>query len=166
MEQQTLSQVLEAGDLDALETMFADGVKFHSPVIHGPPFVGRAAVIELLGVILPEIRDLQVIHDATDGDAHILVVDGSILGEKLKATFLANRDAVGDISEIWVMIRPLRANARVVRVVGKGMTRLHSGIGLRAATNASGRGLVRYVDSVTGVASQLIRKINKSHEAG
>ena len=161
MKPHPLGTALLAGDQEAVEAFFADNVELYSPVIHDPPFVGRAAVHELLTVVLPELGDVAITHEATDGDTHFMLVTASVRGQQLRGTWVLEHDQAGKVEKIWVMIRPLRANARIVAIVGAGLAKARGNAAFTSLTKVSSSTLVRYVDTVTAVGSRIIRQLNE-----
>ncbi|MDF8263927.1 nuclear transport factor 2 family protein [Luteipulveratus flavus] len=109
---------VEAGDLDAMAASLADDVRLFSPVKFRP-FEGKAAVVELLGVLLRTFETFRYVG-ALAGDvepavpedareAHILVFRATVQGKEIHGLDLLHVGSSGLIEEITVMVRPLSA---------------------------------------------------------
>ena len=101
---------VEAKDMAAAVALLADDVVFRSPVVH-TPYRGRDTV----GVILHAVADVfegfryeREIGDAAAAD-HALVFAAHIGDIQLQGVDLLHRDAEGNIDELVVMIRPMKA---------------------------------------------------------
>lgn len=105
-----------ARDLDGVVSLLADDVTFHSPVM-SESFKGRDSAATILRIALDVFRDPEYTHDLGDGRSHVLVADSHVLGTPVKTTTLLELDPDGKIREIWLMSRPLTANAAIVQAV-------------------------------------------------
>ncbi|HEX9970404.1 MAG TPA: nuclear transport factor 2 family protein [Acidimicrobiales bacterium] len=109
-------EAFAARDLDRVVSLLADDVTFHSPVM-SESFEGRASAAAILAVALDVFAEPEYTHDLGDGRSHVLVADAHVLGKPVKTTTLLEHDADGKIGEIWLMSRPLTANAAIVEAV-------------------------------------------------
>ncbi|MDB0526921.1 membrane protein [Ralstonia solanacearum] len=95
------------GDLDALDTLFAENVVFRSPVAH-TPYPGRAATVLVLRTVNTVFEDFRYHRSfaTDDGASVVLEFSASIAGRSLKGIDMIRFDAEGKIVEFEVMVRP------------------------------------------------------------
>jgi hypothetical protein len=105
-----LLAAIAEGDAEALNTLLADDVVFHSPV---QTYRGRAQVVLLLttvGGIIEEVEATREVDGITffAADVEEHPVDGMLV---------EHEDAAGHISEVTLMLRPLaQLQAAVARM--------------------------------------------------
>ncbi len=96
----------ETEDLRMWEEALAPDVVIHSPILSSP-FLGRAAAVELFGVLLEALDDFELGHESADSGRHVFSWSAMVSGRKIEGCDFI---AMGDddrISEITVLIRPL-----------------------------------------------------------
>ena len=102
--------LLAARDVRALDTLLADGVTFHSPVVHAPQ-VGKAITTRYLAAALhlfynPTFRYVRELRSAHDAVLEFIVeIDGIVVN----GVDMLQWDDEGRVTEFKVMIRPLKA---------------------------------------------------------
>ncbi|MDE9365424.1 nuclear transport factor 2 family protein [Luteipulveratus sp. YIM 133132] len=121
---------VEARDLDAMAASLADDVRLFSPVKFRP-FEGKAAVVELLGVLLRTFETFRYVGALAgdvepapsagrvggapaepyrdQGPAHALIFRATVQGKEIHGLDLLHVGPSGLIEEITVMVRPLSA---------------------------------------------------------
>ncbi|WP_425219906.1 nuclear transport factor 2 family protein [Ralstonia solanacearum] len=97
----------QSGDLDALDTLFAENVVFRSPVAH-TPYPGRAATVLVLRTVNTVFEDFRYHRGfaTDDGASVVLEFSASVAGRSLKGIDMIRFDAEGKIAEFEVMVRP------------------------------------------------------------
>jgi hypothetical protein len=103
-------QVVKTRNADSLNTLLADDVVFHSPVVHAPQ-VGKAVtrmyLTAALGVFFNEsfryVREVIADHDA------VLEFSVDIDGINVNGVDIIRWNDEGKIVDFKVMLRPLRA---------------------------------------------------------
>ncbi|WP_329454135.1 nuclear transport factor 2 family protein [Streptomyces sp. NBC_01497] len=109
---------VEKGELDALEDLFSEDIRFYSPVKF-IPFHGKPMVLGLFGVLLRIFEDFRYIghfegaaETSTDGEeapSVILPFRTAVEGKQIHGIDLLQFDATGRIKEFTVMVRPQSA---------------------------------------------------------
>ncbi len=99
--------MLESGDLDALDTLFAEDVVFRSPVAH-TPYPGRDATTLVLRTVATVFEDFRYHRGfaTDDGASVVLEFSATVAGKSLKGIDMIRFDASGKIVEFEVMARP------------------------------------------------------------
>lgn len=99
--------ILGSGDLDALDTLFAEDVVFRSPVAHSP-YPGRNVTTLVLRTVTTILEDFRYHRSfATDDGASVaLKFNATVAGKSLKGIDMIRFDADGKIIEFEVMVRP------------------------------------------------------------
>jgi hypothetical protein len=102
-------RAVKARDLDALMAAFHDEAVLHSPITF-QPFEGKAAIRQLLGIILEVFEDFHYTDelDASDG-TKALVFRASVQGREAEGLDLLRFDDAGLIRDFTVMVRPRSA---------------------------------------------------------
>ncbi|WP_197335289.1 nuclear transport factor 2 family protein [Ralstonia solanacearum] len=99
--------MLGSGDLDALDTLFAENVVFRSPVAH-TPYPGRNVTTLVLRTVTTILEDFRY-HRAsppTTGRAWCSNSTPPLPARSLKGIDMIRFDADGKIIEFEVMVRP------------------------------------------------------------
>jgi hypothetical protein len=123
---------VESRDLAAFDGLFADDVRFFSPVKF-TPFVGAPAVRGLLSVLLRTFEDFRYVGELT-GEAdehavHQLIFRARVGDKEIHGIDLFRVDGDDLISEFTVMVRPLSAAVALMEAVNAGL----AGTGLAGA---------------------------------
>jgi len=108
---------VEARDLDAMAAALAPDVVLHSPVTF-KPFEGRAAVAQLLAILLEIFEDFHYTDELAGEGAHALVFRARVGERTVEGLDLLRRDASGLIDDFTVMVRPLSAAIALAEAVG------------------------------------------------
>ncbi|MFF4652223.1 nuclear transport factor 2 family protein [Streptomyces sp. NPDC001380] len=118
---------VEEHDLTALDELFTEDVRFHSPVKYAP-FDGLPAVKGLFGVLLRTFEDFRYVG-RLDGTAETgagggrvpsaaLFFRAAVNGREIHGVDLLQFDGAGRIEEFTVMVRPQSA----VHALGEAVT--------------------------------------------
>ncbi|MEU7136068.1 nuclear transport factor 2 family protein [Streptomyces sp. NPDC046261] len=115
---------VESRDLASLNGLFAENIRFYSPVKF-TPFEGKPMVMGLLGVLLRTFEDFRYIGhfdgaaqtsaDGVEAPSAILLFRTTVNGKEIHGIDLLHFDEEGRIKEFTVMVRPQSA----VRVLGE-----------------------------------------------
>ena len=99
--------MLESGNMDALDPLFADDVVFRSPVAH-TAYPGRAATTLVLRTVNTVFEDFKYHRSFVTGDGASVVLEFSanVSGKALKGIDMVRFNAEGKIVEFEVMVRP------------------------------------------------------------
>ncbi|MFF4529420.1 nuclear transport factor 2 family protein [Streptomyces sp. NPDC001407] len=121
---------IEAHDLDALEDLFAEDIRFYSPVKF-TPFEGRHMMLGLLKVLLRTFEDFRYVghftgtaETGTDGDeapSAVLPFRAAVHGKQVHGIDLLQFDEAGRVKEFTVMVRPLSATHALSEAVFAGL---------------------------------------------
>ena len=109
---------VETLDHAALDSLFAEDVRFYSPVKF-TPFEGRPMVLGLFQVLLRTFEDFrytgrfdgtsQTSADGTEAPSTVLLFRASVNGREIHGIDLLHFDDQGRIKEFTVMVRPQSA---------------------------------------------------------
>ena len=115
---------VEARDLAALDEVFAEDIRFESPVKFSP-FEGRPLVRGLFGVLFQTFSDFRYVGElageAEGAEAHLLIFRATVAGKEIHGIDLLQLDADGRISTFTVMVRPLSAVTALGEAVQAGL---------------------------------------------
>ena len=161
MELHPYAQAFADGDRDAAVGTLADDVVFHSPVIGGQAFHGRAATAALLEIVFREVTDVRYTHAFGDAQAHTLVADARVRGKSIKVTTLLELNPDGKVREIWVMARPLVGVVAIGEAIGAGIAQREAPSRARALALAM-KPLAAQAAMTDRVGSRLIASLNRS----
>lgn len=105
-----LLEAIAAGDRDALSSLLADDVVFHSPV---QTYRGRDPAVLLLATVGGVIEDVEATREV-DG---ITFFCATIEEHPVDGVLVEQEDAAGHIGEVTLMLRPLaQLQAAVARM--------------------------------------------------
>jgi hypothetical protein len=118
--------VVESGEFDTIDRIFADDVVLHSPIAHRP-YRGRQMVAAIIGAVAQVLEDFRFEKEIGNQEAGALLFRASVGDLEIQGCdFLHTRDD-GMIDEITVMLRPLKAVTlfaeRMEEEFGKAMAR-------------------------------------------
>lgn len=116
----TFREAVEGRDVDALAGLLADDVVFRSPVAHRP-YTGRPVVTAILRAVLGVFQDFRYVHEfhAPGSADHVLVFEATVEGLQLTGVDVLTVDGDGRVTELMVMVRPLRAAEALARQMGE-----------------------------------------------
>jgi hypothetical protein len=101
---------IETGDLDAALALVHDDVVFKSPVVF-TPYEGREALRRILSAVVEVFEDFRYVREigAEDARDHALVFEARVGDKHLEGCDFIRRDDDGVITELTVMVRPMKA---------------------------------------------------------
>jgi hypothetical protein len=122
MEKQSFREVFERAvhtrRLDDVLGVFADDAVLHSPV-QFKPFEGRAAITQLLRILLEVFEDFRYTDQLESDDGTTgLVFRARIGNREVEGLDLLRFNEAGLVEEITVMVRPLSALEALLAEVG------------------------------------------------
>lgn len=106
----TFREAIDAKDMDAVESMLADDVVFHSPVAFRP-YPGKAITNAILRSVVEVFEDFHYVREIHDGAGlkHAYMFQAKVDGLELTGCDFLVYDAEGKIIDFMVMVRPLKA---------------------------------------------------------
>ena len=108
MSRTAFRKAVEALNLDDMMAPFAEDAVLHSPITH-KPFEGKAAIRQILGILLEVFQDFRYTGEL-DADGVKALVFRARAGERdLEGIDLIRFDAEGRIVDLTVFIRPRSA---------------------------------------------------------
>jgi hypothetical protein len=100
---------VEAHDLEQMMALFAEDAVLHSPITF-QPFEGRAAIRQLLGIILEVFQDFRYTDELVAADGSLaLVFRTRVRDREVEGVDLVRFDARGAIRDLTVFVRPRSA---------------------------------------------------------
>ncbi|NEA27615.1 nuclear transport factor 2 family protein [Actinomadura bangladeshensis] len=118
-------RAVEAGDVAALEGLFAEDAVFTSPVVFRP-YEGRAitaAIVRGAARVFQDIRYVREIVSA-DGRDHALMFQATVNGLQVQGCDFLHLDEDGLIDDLTVMVRPLSAAKALAEAMGAQFDRI------------------------------------------
>ncbi|MFE9106358.1 nuclear transport factor 2 family protein [Actinomadura geliboluensis] len=118
-------RAVEAGDIAALESLFAEDAVFTSPVVF-KPYAGKAitaAIVRGAARVFQDIRYVREIVSA-DGRDHALVFQATVNGLQVHGCDFLHLDDDGLIDDLTVMVRPLSAATALAEAMGAQFDRI------------------------------------------
>jgi hypothetical protein len=105
---------------EALEPLFAEDVRFLSPVVFAP-YEGKELVVTILaeGAMKVFGDDFEYVHRFESGNAAALIFRASVGGRQVDGLDLLTFDDDGLITELKVMARPLSGLNALKEEMGK-----------------------------------------------
>ena len=97
-----------AGDMTAVSALLHPGVSFSSPAVF-QPYHGRAATLQVLSAAAQTFEDFAYTGEAYGPQVDVLRFRGRVGRYQLEGVDILTMDEDGQITDITVMIRPLRA---------------------------------------------------------
>jgi hypothetical protein len=123
-------RAVEAHDLERMTALFAEDAVLHSPITF-QPFEGRAAVRQLLGIILEVFQDFHYTDELVAADGTRALVFRARVGDRdCEGLDLIRFDASGAIRDLTVFVRPRSA---IEALLGEVAPRLAAARGAVAA---------------------------------
>jgi hypothetical protein len=111
-------KAVEARDLDGLMATFAEDAVLHSPITF-KPFEGRAAIRQLLAILLEVFQDFRYTDELEAEDGTGALVFNARVGDRdLQGLDLIRFDGSGLIRDLTVMVRPRSALEALLAEVG------------------------------------------------
>lgn len=110
IDREAFRKAVEARDLDDMMAPFAEDAVLHSPITF-KPFEGRAAIRQLLGILIEVFQDFRYTDELESDDAatKALVFRARVGSLELEGIDLIRFDEAGRIRDFTVLIRPRSA---------------------------------------------------------
>ena len=113
-------------DMAALQTLLADDVVFHSPVVHTPQR-GKAITLQYLMGAMQVLNHASFRYEREIVGTHDAVLEFAtdIDGIQVNGVDLIRWNDAGQIVDFKVMVRPLKAVTMLHQQMGEMLARLH-----------------------------------------
>ena len=111
-------EAVEKMDIQAVASLLAEDVVFHSPVTFHP-FVGREDVTRLLELVSQTFEDFRYTDELTVEGAEALVFRASVGDRELEGVDLLRFDKGGLINDFTVFVRPLSGLVPFAQAMGE-----------------------------------------------
>jgi hypothetical protein len=113
-------QVVRSRDLQALNDLLADEVVFLSPVVHTPQ-VGKAITAKYLQAALHVLNNdsFTYLNQWFGAESAVLEFQTSCEGILINGIDMVRWNALGQITEFKVMVRPLKAINKLHELMGR-----------------------------------------------
>lgn len=113
-------EAVEYGDQDKLFALLDDDVVFRSPAVF-TPYRGKPAtsvILEAVNHVFENFRYTRTVDDPSNGYS-ILIFEANVGDVQLEGADFVQTNGDGLITDLRVMIRPLKGLAAVVDAMGK-----------------------------------------------
>jgi hypothetical protein len=98
---------VESRDVDAAVRLFAEDVRFFSPVVH-KPYVGHEPLRAILGAVVSVFEDFHYTSSYAGDDGHVFAFTARVGERELQGVDML-RCSDGMLTELTVMVRPYSA---------------------------------------------------------
>ena len=112
---------VERSDLEAISSLLAEDVVFHSPVTFHP-FVGREDVTRVLELVSQTFENFRYTDELTVDGAEALVFRAGVGDRELEGIDLLRFDEDGLINDFTVFVRPLSGLVPFAQAMGEKVT--------------------------------------------
>ncbi|MFB4304966.1 nuclear transport factor 2 family protein [Actinomadura sp. GTD37] len=112
-------RAVEAGDVSALEALFAEDAVFTSPVVF-KPYAGKAITAAIVRGAARVFQDIHYVREivGADGRDHALMFKATVNGLQVHGCDFLHLDEDGLIDDLTVMVRPLSAAKALAEAMG------------------------------------------------
>ncbi|GAA1787866.1 nuclear transport factor 2 family protein [Actinomadura chokoriensis] len=112
-------RAVEAGDVAALEGLFAEDAVFTSPVVFRP-YEGKAITAAIVRGAARVFQDIHYVREivSADGRDHALMFQATVNGLQVQGCDFLHLDEDGLIDDLTVMVRPLSAAKALAEAMG------------------------------------------------
>ena len=114
----TFRSAVERSDLEAISSLLAEDVVFHSPVTFHP-FVGRENVSRVLELVSQTFENFRYTDELTVDGAEALVFRASVGDRDLEGIDLLRFDDDGLIRDFTVFVRPMSGLVPLAEAMGQ-----------------------------------------------
>ena len=114
----TFRDAVERSDLEAISSLLAEDVVFHSPVTFHP-FVGRENVSRVLELVSQTFENFRYTDELTVEGAEALVFRASVGDRELEGIDLLRFDDDGLIRDFTVFVRPMSGLVPLAEAMGQ-----------------------------------------------
>jgi SnoaL-like domain len=116
----------ERKDFSAIDELFAEGVRFRSPVVYAP-YEGREAIAMLLGAVAQVFEDFRYTDQVETGDTAVLVFEAKVGNRDVNGVDILHFDDDDRIAEMMVMVRPMSGVQALADAMQRALTGAGSG---------------------------------------
>lgn len=106
MRSDAFRRAAESKDFSAIEELFAEDIRFKSPVVY-KPYEGREAVAMLLGAVVRVFEDFRYTDQVETGNVATLCFNARVGDRELEGIDLLRFDTEGRVREMAVYVRPM-----------------------------------------------------------
>ena len=117
---QDLADDLASKDVARYSRWFADEMRLYTPV-HEEPSVGREAACHILPVVFSLFDDFHYPDVIPGRDSHALLFRATVEGAALEGIDYIRMDADEQVTDFFVMVRPLKALTTLAKAIGARM---------------------------------------------
>lgn len=112
-------RAVEAGDVAALEALFAEDAVFTSPVVFRP-YEGKAITVAIVRGAARVFQDIRYTREiaGADGRDYALMFQATVNGLQVQGCDFLHLDEEGLIDDLTVMVRPLSAAKALAEAMG------------------------------------------------
>ena len=110
-------QAIESWDFDAVEKLLADDVVFTSPVAF-KPYPGKSITAAILRGVSRVFTDFHYLREINDGQDTALIFEAQVGDVTVNGCDFITVNDDGLISELTVMVRPLKAAHALADAMG------------------------------------------------
>jgi hypothetical protein len=116
----SIRELLQEGSREAVASLLAESVVFHSPVAD---YGGRDDVAHLLATIARVLQDVRATHEWSDGTGVAIQFAGRVHGDVVEGMLVQRIDASGLVTEATLWLRPLAGLRRAVAQMREALAR-------------------------------------------
>jgi hypothetical protein len=114
-------------NIDDLTAAFAEDAVLHSPITV-KPFEGRAAIVQLLAILIEVFDEFRYTDELTGEDGTCGLVFRARVGDRdVEGIDILRFNAEGSIRDLTVMVRPRSASEKLLAEVGSRLAAAQSG---------------------------------------
>ncbi len=118
MRSDAFRRAAEAKDFAAGEQLFAEDVRFRSPVVF-KPYEGREALGMLLAAVLKVFEDFRYVEQVEAGDTAVLMFEARVGERDVQGVDILRFREDGLIGELIVMVRPMSGMHALAEAMGQ-----------------------------------------------
>jgi hypothetical protein len=116
----------EGKDFSAIDELFAEGVRFRSPVVYAP-YEGRESIAMLLGAVAQVFEGFRYTDQVETGDTAVLVFEAKVGEREVNGVDILHFDDDDRIAEMMVMVRPMSGMQALADAMQRALTGAGSG---------------------------------------
>jgi hypothetical protein len=118
-------KAVEAWDLDDVEALLAEDVRFTSPVAF-TPYPGKAVTAAIVRAVSRVFTDFRYIREmsSADGHDHALIFQARVGDREINGCDFLHTNEDGLIDDLMVMVRPLSAAKALAEAMGAQFARI------------------------------------------
>jgi hypothetical protein len=114
---------VESKDISAIDELFAEDVRFRSPVVF-KPYEGREAIAMLLSAVVQVFEDFRYTDQVETGEVATLAFSARVGDREVDGIDLLRFGADGKIREMAVYVRPMSGVTALAEAMGRKLEEL------------------------------------------